>query len=140
MNEFVFEVDAGNSFSGQCQWYRFVDQTWVPLTDGTLEFGSSVEGSTERQLHVTMRHMQDAIRIRARVFYEGCNDSRAKTTSFVETACDGDFNRDGVLNMLDVLDLVSALGHEEPEADINHDSAFDLFDYLDLLEAIIRGC
>lgn len=142
LNEFVFSVDAGTAFTGQYQWYRFIvpTQTWVPLTDGLLEFGSSVEGANQRQLRVTMRHMQDAIRVRARAYYEGCNDSRAKTTSSVEAACEGDFNRDGVLNILDVLDLVAALGHEEPQADINHDSAFDLFDYLDLLEAIIRGC
>lgn len=142
MNEFIFSVDAGSAFTGQYQWYRFIvpTQTWVPLTDGLLEFGSSVEGANQRQLRVTMRHMQDAIRVRARAYYEGCNDSRAKTTTSVEAACEGDFNRDGVLNMLDVLDLVAALGQEDPRADINHDSAFDLFDYLDLLDAIVRGC
>lgn len=64
--------------------------------------------ANQRQLRVTMRHMQDAIRVRARVYYEGCNDSRAKTTSFVEASCEGDFNGDGVLNILDVLDLVAA--------------------------------
>lgn len=54
--------------------------------------------------------------------------------------CASDFNNDGVGDMFDYLDFVTAFSTNEPSADFNSDAVVDFFDYLDFVEVFAAGC
>ncbi len=56
------------------------------------------------------------------------------------TPCPADFNADGIVDLFDYLDFVSAFANNLPESDFNRDSVIDFFDYLDFVDAFAAGC
>lgn len=61
------------------------------------------------------------------------------TISFVEI-CNGDFNRDGSRDTLDVLEFLNAWVNGEPEADFNSDGTINTIDVTDFLTAWNGPC
>lgn len=54
--------------------------------------------------------------------------------------CPGDFNGDGVINTLDVIEFLNAWSSGLPEADINGDGLVNTLDVLEFLNAWSNGC
>ncbi|QKK09989.1 MAG: hypothetical protein HND58_18760 [Planctomycetota bacterium] len=54
--------------------------------------------------------------------------------------CPGDFNADGVVNTLDVLEFLNAWSAQLPEADVNGDGLINTLDVLEFLNAWTAGC
>jgi hypothetical protein len=54
--------------------------------------------------------------------------------------CPSDFNGDGVIDTLDVLDFLNVWVLHDPRADFNHDGHVDTRDVLDFLNAWVAGC
>jgi hypothetical protein len=54
--------------------------------------------------------------------------------------CDGDYNRDGTIDLFDYLDFVAAFDAGTTEADVNSDGAVDFFDYLDFVNTFNDNC
>ncbi|MBK7406164.1 MAG: hypothetical protein IPJ41_16550 [Phycisphaerales bacterium] len=66
-------------------------------------------------------------------------DSAEKTINqFVH--CPSDFNGDGDVNTIDVLDFLNAWTIHDPSADFNHDGVVNTLDVLAFLNAWVRGC
>lgn len=61
------------------------------------------------------------------------------STNYVGTSCLADFNKDGVVNVLDLFDYLNAWFNDEPAADVNGsgNTAQDIFDFLN---AWFAGC
>ena len=64
----------------------------------------------------------------------------ATSAAAVVSVCVADFNCDGVADLFDYLDFLSAFTSNNLAADLNHDQVIDLFDYLDFVDAFSRGC
>lgn len=54
--------------------------------------------------------------------------------------CPADFNNDGVVDLFDYLDFVSAFANSVSQADFNGDRVIDFFDYLDFVDVFSGGC
>ena len=54
--------------------------------------------------------------------------------------CPGDFNADGVVNTLDVLEFLNAWSARLPEADVNGDGVVNTLDVIDFLNDWTSGC
>ncbi len=60
--------------------------------------------------------------------------------TFICDDCPADFNGDGDVNTLDVIDFLSAWNNGNPEGDFNNDGVFNTLDVLDFLSAWNAGC
>lgn len=56
------------------------------------------------------------------------------------TGCDADFNNDGSVNTVDVLDFLNAWNGDDDDADFNNDGSINTVDVLDFLNAWNTGC
>lgn len=54
--------------------------------------------------------------------------------------CDGDYNRDGTVDLFDYLDFVAAFDAGNTSADVNDDGTVDFFDYLDFVSVFNSDC
>lgn len=59
---------------------------------------------------------------------------------FLGEYCLGDFNEDGVVDILDVLDFLDAYGSDEASSDMDEDGVIDILDYLSFLDWYGTGC
>jgi formylmethanofuran dehydrogenase subunit C len=62
------------------------------------------------------------------------------STAAILTTCLADFNDDGIVDLFDYLDFVSAFAAEDVTGDFNLDEVIDFFDYLDFVAAFSTGC
>ncbi|MCW5769820.1 MAG: hypothetical protein KIT19_14185 [Phycisphaeraceae bacterium] len=60
--------------------------------------------------------------------------------AFLSMYCLGDFNDDGVLDILDLLDFLDAYGSEDELADMNEDGEIDILDFLLFADWYGIGC
>ena len=118
--------------------------TFVPITNGTFtEAGSGmtfIAAATDSQA-LQISNLQPGSRgpvlvLRLRTS-NSCGESSGTTT---RTYCPPDVNCDGVLDLFDYLDFVTAFSGNEPSSDFNADTVIDFFDYLDFVEAFAAGC
>ena len=58
----------------------------------------------------------------------------------IVVSCDADFNIDGAVDVLDVLEFLDAWADDDPAADWNGDGAVDTLDFLGFLNAWGAGC
>ena len=71
---------------------------------------------------------------------EAAIDALRIFTYICEGDCPADFNGDGTVNTIDVIDFLSAWNNSEPEGDFNDDGVFNTLDVIDFLSAWNAGC
>jgi hypothetical protein len=59
---------------------------------------------------------------------------------FFDIFCPADLNGDGVVDIFDVLDFITAYNAQSPVADFNNDNNIDIFDVLAFITAYNAGC
>lgn len=134
-----FQVTADGRSGLTYRWHR----DGVPLSGG-----SGISGATSRTLTVgpiAMSHLGSYTCV-----VTGSCGTVTSAAATLSLRCNGDFNRDGIVDILDLLDYLNAYaacdgqpapcGAGGPDADINGDTVVDILDLLDFLNDFGAGC
>lgn len=117
----------GNVFSGGSS-----------TTGGTHDFRNNVE-----QVHVNSPPTGTwTVTVNAQAVNSGIQGYAIVITGAVseQTPCPADFNGDGTVNSLDVLDFLTAFNDQDPSADMNADGEFNTLDVLLFLNIFNTPC
>lgn len=128
-------------------------QTWGLLLDGGRQYNNFINSPTLQHIQAVDQNDPEAF---PGIVLASADDAFGQTNGFttahngpieasslgiaVLTACYGDWNADGVVNTLDVLDFLNNWSAGDFAADLNGDGSVDTLDVLGFLNAWGQGC
>ena len=137
------DVDADGDIDAFLANPGVPDDLW--LNDGSGFFASSGQpiGGTEQNLQAALGDLDGDGDPDAFLIGGGAGE-RVYLNADAEPICPGDLNTDGVVNALDLIDLLLCLGQSAnppcDTADVNADGAVNALDLIDLLLALGTTC